>query len=310
MNRNISRVTCLVAALTVGTIAQDIKVIATTQDLADIAGRIGGKLVDVESIAKGDQDIHRIVAKPQHLLKLKRADFLLQMGLDMEHAWIPALVEATHNDRIRPGGPGFVNCSTGIAPLAVPQSLDRSRGVDFHPRGNPHFNIDPEGGRIIAKNILAAFTAAYPQHADAFKANHAAFIADLDARIATWARIAEPLKGRKFVTRHSSFPYLAARYGFSIVADLEPKPGVEPTPAHVKSVIDLIKKEGVAAVIVPPYLNDGLAKRVAEDGGCKLVVLPLGVTGTAPAATYLDYLDHVISTLAKACTDSSTPPTK
>lgn len=280
--------------------AQEASVVATNEDLAWFARRIGGKEVKVEALSRGDQDPHRVAAKPAFLLKLKRADVLIQTGLDNEHAWLPALLEASRNDGVKPGGKGFVNAAVGVLPLDVPSDLSRAAGVDFHPRGNPHYLIDPEGGRLAAKNIAAGLERVRPEKAAVFRENLAAFERELDRRMVAWAELAAPLKGRAIVVRHGLWPYLGARYEFTVAADLEPKPGVEPSPAHVTKAIEIGRREKVFAVVVPLYAKEGLARRTAEDIGCPLVVLPAGTTGAAPCEDWFAFVEHTIRSLADA----------
>ncbi len=286
--------------LTLAPLHAQLSVLCTTRDLADIASRIGGNAVRVEAMATGAQDPHRILAKPSGLLKLRRADVLIEMGLDLEHAWLPALLENAANERIAPGQPGFINASDGITPLEVPTTVDRSRGTDVHPRGNPHYNLDPEGGRTIARNIAKGLALVKPELKATLDANLRSFEADLDAKLKEWAPHFARLKGAKFVVRHGWFPYLAQRAGFTVIADLEPMAGLEPSPAHVAAVMDLIRREKPAALLVPPWKQDGITKRVASETGVRVLALPVGCTNDAPYATWLSWMDHLISALAAA----------
>ena len=288
------------AAFAQETAAKEISVVATNEDLAWFARRIGGKDVKVEALSRGDQDPHRIPAKPSFLIKLSRGDVLIQTGLDQEHAWLPALLEASKNDGIKPGGKGFVNASAGLVPLEVPADLNRAAGVDFHPRGNPHYLIDPEGGRLAARNIAAGLERVRPEKAAIFRAGLAEFELELDQRMIRWAVLAAPLKGRSIVVRHGLWPYLGARYGFTVAADLEPKPGVEPSPVHVMKTIEVGRREKVVAVVVPQYAKEGLARRTADEIGCPLVVLPSGTTGRAPSEDWFAFVEHTIRSLADA----------
>ncbi|HYC76193.1 MAG TPA: metal ABC transporter substrate-binding protein [Planctomycetota bacterium] len=295
-----ARALLIVVAAGAGAAAQEVRVAAASADLAWFARRIGGKDAVVEAFVRGDQDPHRVSARPSHLLKLKRADLLLQSGMDLEHSWLPALLEASRNERIRPGGAGFVDASKGLAPLEVPERLDRGSGVDLHARGNPHFHLDPEGGRLIARNVAEGFARVRPRHAATYRDRLAAFEKDLDAKAATWAELAAPLKGRRFVVRHGAWTYLAARYGFVVVADLEPKPGVEPGPAHVARVLEAARRERVAAVVTPSYFDDGASRRVAETLGVPLLRLPAGATGAAPLDDWFALIEHLLRSLVDA----------
>jgi zinc/manganese transport system substrate-binding protein len=278
--------------------AQELSVLCTTRDLADLAARVGGKAVRAEALSNGTQDPHRVLAKPSTLLKVRRADVLIEMGLDLEHAWLPALLESAHNERIQPGQPGFINASAGLVPLEVPATADRSRGTDVHPRGNPHYNVDPEGGRLMARNIAAGLSALRPEQKAEFAENLRSFEADLDAKLKEWAPALAKLRGAKFVTRHGWYVYLAQRAGFTVLADLEPEPGLEPGPTHVAAVMELIRREKPAALLVPPWKQDGITARVAQNTGVKVLALPMGSTGDGQNATWLEWMDHVIRSMA------------
>ena len=122
--------------------AQPIRVITTIPDLADITKQIGKELVDVESLTRGVEFMHAVPVKPSFVPKLNRANILVAMGLDLEISWLPALLEPASNPKIMPGQPGHIDCSIGINVLEVPKSVDRAEG-DVHPKGNPHYNLDP-----------------------------------------------------------------------------------------------------------------------------------------------------------------------
>lgn len=294
------RTLALVAFLAAALHAQALRVVATTHDLADIARAIGGADVSCDVLSSGDQDPHRITAKPSTLLKLRRADALLLMGLDLEHAWLPPLLEGAKNERLLPGQAGHIDVSFGLAPLEVPEQVDRSRGTDLHARGNPHFNLDPEGGRHMARRIAAGLTQVAPERKAVFADGLAAFEAQLDARKKEWAAGLKRLHGAGFIARHGFFPYLAKSTGLKILADLEDTPGLEPSPAHVAKVIQLVRDQKPAALLVPSWKAGGLTTRVAEATGIRVITLPMGSTGLGKDATWLDWMGHVIEELAAA----------
>src|SRR5712671_7411276 len=129
-----------------------IRVVATIPDLADMAKNIGGDLLEIKSLATGVEDIHAVQMKPSFATLLNRADILLLMGLEVEHAFLPALLEAARNPKILRDAPGYIDCSVYVTPLEVPQRLDRSLG-DQHPMGNPHINLDPVLGKEMARAL-------------------------------------------------------------------------------------------------------------------------------------------------------------
>ena len=181
--------------------AQPIRVVTTIPDLADITKQIGKELVDVESLTRGVEFMHAVPVKPSFVPKLNRANILVAMGLDLEISWLPALLEPASNPKIMPGQPGHVDCSVGINVLDVPKSVDRAEG-DVHPKGNPHYNLDPFNGKVIARNIADGLARNFPQHKAVFEKNLTAYLAELEKAIARWQTLAAPLKGTKFVAYH------------------------------------------------------------------------------------------------------------
>ncbi len=280
--------------------AQALRVVATTHDLADLAREVAGTRIACEVLSFGDQDPHRVVAKPSTLLKLRKADALLLMGLDLEHSWLPPLLEGARNEALTAGRPGHIDLSVGIEPLEVPAQVDRSRGTDLHARGNPHYNLDPEGGRHMARRIAECLGQLAPDHKADFAAGLRAFEAKLDAKVKDWEPEWRRLKGAKFVTRHGFFPYLSKSAGFDVIADLENTPGLEPSPAHVAKVMQLMREQKPAALLVPSWKAGGLTATVAEGTGIPVLALPMGSTGRGKDATWLDWMSHVISELAAA----------
>ncbi len=130
-----------------------LNVIAATEDLASIAREVGGDKVNVESIAKGYQDPHFVEAKPSFILKLQKADLLIAIGRELEIGWLPPLMQQSRNNKIQPGAPGYLDASLNAIILEIPTGqITRAMG-DVHPLGNPHYWLDPENGKRVAKEI-------------------------------------------------------------------------------------------------------------------------------------------------------------
>src|SRR6266581_2096517 len=149
---------------------EKIYVVTSLPDLADIAARVGGDLITVESLAKGIEDPHGVPIKPSFVPKLNRAQVLVVMGLEYEHSWIPALVSEARNPKILKGNIGYIDVSVRVTPKEVPTDLSRAKG-ELHPLGNPHFNLDPDDGRLIAQAVEEGLTLNFPQHRKQFETN-------------------------------------------------------------------------------------------------------------------------------------------
>src|SRR5947207_815743 len=155
--------------------AEKLSVMTTTEDLAAIAREIGGDRVTVDSIAKGYQDPHFVEPKPSFLLKLQKADLLAVVGLQLEIGWLPPLVTQSRNPRIQEGAAGYFDMSRFCQILEIPTSqVTRAMG-DVHPLGNPHYWLNPENGRRMAKAFANKFSEMRPADKQFFADKYADF---------------------------------------------------------------------------------------------------------------------------------------
>lgn len=279
-----------------------IDVVTTIPDLADIARTIGGDRVNVTSIARGYQDSHFVDAKPSHIVKLQKADLFVQVGLDMEIGWAPSLLVGARNPNILWGAKGYVDASRGVPVLQVPTlpaAQLRAEG-DIHIYGNPHYWLDPENGKIIARNILEGLVRISPDDASYFRANTEAFIDDLDSALKGWMEIVSPYRGTKIIAFHNSWPYFENRFGITIAGFVEPKPGIPPSPRHVMRIVEKMKNENIGVVIISPYYSPKVAQRIANEVGGFLVELTPSVGGIQGVNSYFALFDYNIRKLAEA----------
>src|SRR5437773_5071136 len=192
-------------------------VIATTEDLASIAREVGGDRIIVDSIAKGYQDPHFVEAKPSFILKLQKADILVLVGRDLEIGWLPPLIQQSRNSKVQVGADGYLDASLQARILEVPQGqITRAEG-DVHPLGNPHYWLDPENGKIIAREIEDKLAHFRPNDRAYFEQRLNDFVNRLSEAEKRWVAMMAPYKGTKVVTYHRSFPNFAERFGLDIV---------------------------------------------------------------------------------------------
>ena len=276
-----------------------IQAVATIPDLADMARNIAGDLIAVTSLATGVEDIHAVPMKPSFAVLLNRADVVILMGLEMEHAFLPALLEAARNPKILRDAPGYIDCSVYVTPREVPTRIDRALG-DQHPMGNPHFNLDPVAGKDIARAIADGLARNYPEFESTFKKNLDTYLAKLDAAIARWEQEAKPLHGIKFVSYHPDMIYFAERFGMEAVGTIEIRAGVDPTPGHITDLQERMRREKVDLVVRELHYPAGLAETIAQSTGAKLVELPAMVGGVPEAKDYLSFIDYNLRTVLKA----------
>ncbi len=276
-----------------------LRIVSTTQDPAAIARAIGGDRVKVDALAAGYQDPHYLEAKPSYMLLLNKADLLLVIGLDLEVGYLPSLVQGARNSKIQAGKPGYLELSSLIAPIEVIGVADRSQG-DIHPNGNPHYWLDPENGRRIARGIAAKLIELDHDGKSVYEANLAAFEKELDAREADWAKRMESVKGKPIVTFHRSWSYFAARYGFDVVGFVEPKPGIPPTPQHTLQLIKTMRAKNAQILLMESFYDKKVPQLIGEKTGAKVVAVPNSVGGEPEVKTYFDLFEVIVSAIEKA----------
>jgi ABC-type Zn uptake system ZnuABC Zn-binding protein ZnuA len=253
----------------------------------------------VQSLSTGVEDIHAVPMKPMYAVTLNRADVLLVLGLEAEHAFIPGLLEAARNPKIMRDGPGYIDCSVYVRPLEIPTRIDRSLG-DQHPMGNPHYNLDPVRMKDAARAIAEGLAKNDQAHEATYKQNLAAYLVTLDAAIARWQQEAAPLKGKKLVSYHPDMIYFAERFGMEAVGTIELRAGVDPTPSHVEDLEKMMRETNVNFVVRELHYPAGLADTIAQVTGATLVQLPVMAGGLPQTQDYIAFIDYNLRTMLNA----------
>jgi zinc/manganese transport system substrate-binding protein len=277
-----------------------ITVVTTTTDLAAIATEVGGDKVSVTSLAKGYQDPHFVEAKPSFVFKLHGADLLIAVGREMEIGWLPPLITQARNSKIQPGGNGYLDASGTARILDIPTGqITRAMG-DVHPSGNPHYWLDPDNGKRIAKAIAAKLSAMDSANAAYYKQREADFERRLDAADKGWKAQMAPYRGLKVVTYHRSWPNFADHFGLDVIGYVEPKPGIPPSPSHTLEVMKAMREQNVKIVIVEPYFDAKTPNSIARETGAKVLVMPPSVGGIPQASDYIKLFDTDVKMLVDA----------
>ncbi len=325
---------CVLSTLSAA--AGELRIVTTTTDLADITRRIAGKHATVSSIATGKEDPHFLQAKPSYIVRARKADVWIRIGMELEIGWEGPILDGSRNRRIAVGTDGHVDASKQVLRLEVhTHKVDRSMG-DIHPHGNPHYWLDPLNGRMMARTIATRLSKLAPEHQKDFETNLKAFEKDLDERmfgeelvaavggtklwtlvvndkldqelkakglsgkVGGWLAKMAPFKGHKIITYHRSWVYLTNRFGLKVAAELEPKCGIPPSPRHLVKVSQLAKKEKIKAILFEPFYSPKAVNFVAGRSSAKAVACANTVGGDAGATSYLEMLDQVITKLSQA----------
>lgn len=329
----ISAVACI-SLLFFATTGTALNVVTTTSDLASIAKAIGGDRVKVQSLQDGSRDPHFLQAKPSYIMMARSADLWIRVGMELEIGYEPVIIDASRNPRIRIGKAGHLDVSKNVIRLDVPAGkIDRSMG-DVHPEGNPHYWIDPYNGRIIAKTISERLKQLDPDNASIYEVNLAVFqkkldtamfgemavkviggenlwklqsrgelekvLKEKDVEVGGWHAILLPYRGTRIGSQHRSWNYLLSRFGLNLAVELEPKPGIPPSPEHLKNVIELVKKQNVHAFMVEPFYSHRAADFVSERTGIKVIVCTNSTGGQPEASDYIAMINNAVCSIAKS----------
>ncbi|HZE28131.1 MAG TPA: metal ABC transporter substrate-binding protein [Terriglobales bacterium] len=280
--------------------AKKLNVVTATTDMAALAQEVGGDKIQVESIAKGYQDPHFVEAKPSFLLKLRNADLLIVVGLQLEIGWLPPLINQSGNPKIQVGAAGYLDASQFAEILDIPTgTVTRAMG-DVHPMGNPHYWLDPDNGRRIARGIAGKLGEIDPPDTAYYQQRFQDFDQRLSAAEQKWDAAMKPYRGRKVVTYHNSLPNFAKHFGLKVIGYVEPRPGIPPTPSHTIELIGLMKRENCKIILVEPYFDLKTPQSIARDTGAIVVQYLPSVGGEKQVTGYFQLFDYDIDLLTKA----------
>ncbi len=263
------------------------------------AEAVGGDLVEVDALARGNQNAHDLEVRPSLMVKVRRADLMVLNGLELDQ-WAEVVIQGANNPKVIPGAPGRVDASQGILVLEVPTArVDRSMG-DVHPAGNPHYTLDPGMAPAMTANILEGLVRVAPQYRATFERNRQAFLGRLDEAMARWTTMMAPFKGKRVIVDHNMWPYFLTRFGLLQANSIEERPGIPPTPGHLTKLIAMMKEEHITVILSAPWSDQKLAERVAQEAGAKVVPVASAVGAAKGTDTYLDMVDYNVKALAQA----------
>lgn len=334
--RRVARVAAVLACVATAAAAQPLRVVTTVPDLGDLARQIAGDQLELTVITKGPEDAHFSQPKPSFIKALSEADAFVLVGMELELGYAPVLVRSARNARVQPGAPGYIDASLAVEPIEVPAvAVDRSMG-DVHSQGNPHYLLDPVNGLRVAALLRDRFIAIRPAQANAFRLGYEEFLravgvalygetlaakydvlklarlgelgklqafldgqGDSDA-LGGWQGRMRAFAGARFVEDHRVWPYFARRFGLVIFADMEPIPGVPPTTRHLQDLVARMREAGVDIIVTSPYYDPRHARFLADATDADVVRLAHQVGSLPGTGTYLEMVDHNVSTLAAA----------
>jgi len=279
----------------------ELRVLACEPEWSALAEEVGGDLVKVSSATNALQDPHYIEARPSLISRVRKADLVICSGAQLEIGWLPMLLSKANNPAVLPGKEGFLEASSFVRRLDLPDSVDRAQG-DMHPQGNPHVQMNPHNLPAVAAELGKRLALLDPANADAYAVQTADFLSRWGAAIEGWENRASALAGQRVVCHHKSWVYLENWLNLEEVATLEPVPGIPPTTAHLSQLLSVLGSDGSGAdlIIRAPFQSDKASLWLEGRTGIPAVMLPLTVGGTEAAHDLFSLFDDILDRLLKA----------
>tara|TARA_B100001750_G_scaffold205740_1_gene182997 strand:+ start:824 stop:1681 length:858 start_codon:yes stop_codon:yes gene_type:complete len=271
-----------------------VRIVSSTTDIADIVKIIGGDHVTVTSIARGNQDPHYVEILPSYMVKVRKADIYFMVGMELD-LWAQQIIDGSRNRKVM-----VVDCSVEINKMEVPTGqIDASMG-DIHRFGNPHYWLDPENGKLIARMVAEKLINHDSKNAEQYQSNLTQFENDLNSAISMWTKRFSDLREKNIIFYHNSWPYFSKRFGLITVGFLEPKPGITPSPSQLNQVINQIKENEIEVVASESYFSDRAPKFIESKTNVRTVKLAQSVGAIEGADSYINLFETNLLILAKA----------
>lgn len=280
------------------TAAAQIRVVTTYPELESIANQVGGSRVSVTTLARWQDDPHQVTPRPSLALEISRARLFVRTGMDLD-LWADDLLAAARNNKVMKGAAGYVDCSAGVRKLEMPSGqVDASQG-DIHLYGNPHYLLDPLNAKIAAKNIAEGLKRVDPAGANQYASGYTQFAKQIDDAMARWQKTLNPFKGTNVVTYHKTWVYFFTRFGLQEFGTIEPKPGIPPSPSHLRSLMERMNSGRCKVILIDHFRSRRFPDTIARGTGARIVVAPTMV-GAEGTKDYVGMMDIIINRLAAA----------
>lgn len=276
--------------------ADNLNIVTAYPYIEDITKKIGQDKVNVSSLSKGEWDPHFVVPKPSLIAKTRRADLLIINGAQLEVGWLPPIIRQANNGEVQPGSKGFLDLSTYINLIQVPNNISRAQG-DVHPFGNPHFILNPDNVPVVSKVVTEKLCQLDNANCQYFKNNNDSFTKKWTDKSKLWSTKMKSLKGAKVIEYHRLFDYLFKKYDMEVVNTLEPLPGIPPSPKHLATVIDTVRKDSIKINIRGIYNPYDPSKFLSDKTNSNLITLPHDVSSVKEADDIFSLFDEIVKRL-------------
>jgi zinc/manganese transport system substrate-binding protein len=286
----------VLALMGISQASANVNVFACEPEWAALVKELGGDKVKVSSATSALQDPHRIEARPSLIARARNADLLVCTGLELEVGWLPVLIQQSANSKIAPKQLGNFEAGNYVNRLDIPNHVDRSDG-DVHALGNPHIQQNPHNILLVAVALSKRLSEIDPVNDVFYQQRFKDFSNRWTSAIYRWESSAKSLKGITVIEHHKNMEYLLGWLGIKVVGTLEPKPGVEPSAAHLSQLLNRLRTQPVKMIIRASYQDERASKWLSEHANIKAIELPFTVGGTPQSNDLFTFFDDTIQRL-------------
>ena len=281
--------------LSAGQTRAQLNVFATVPEWGALVEELAADKVKLYVATNALQDPHRVQARPSLLARARNAQLLISTGAELEVGWLPILQRDSGNPNILPGKVGFFEAAQYVQLLGVPSSVDRSMG-------NPHIQTDPRHFLPIARALTERLVLLDAGNTAFYQERLRLFLVKWQANLDRWTASAKPLQGLKAWAQHDGFLYMNEWLGINQVGTLESLPGMDPSVAHLATVLQRQAELQGKLIMTSAYMSDTPSKWFSERAKVPLVVLPFTVGGNKEASTLESFFDNTVQRLLHALT--------
>nr|WP_155707017.1 metal ABC transporter substrate-binding protein [Gloeocapsopsis dulcis] len=280
--------------------SEQIRVVATFLPMYWFTRAVAGDRAQVEILVPPGTEVHDYQATPTDVQAIATADILVKNGLGMED-FLDSTIQNAGNPNLQQ-----IDASSGIETVGEISPVESAGGHGHsHDQGdsdggNPHVWLDPVLAKQQVENIRDGLIAADPANKDAYQANAAAYIQQLEQTHNQFQQSLQQYPNCTFITFHDAYPYLANRYQLQQVAVVE-IPEDQPSPGDIQRAVNAVKKYDAQAIFSEPGVDNSLIQSLSQDLNLTVYSIDPLEAGPTDPQHYFTAMSENLQTIESAC---------
>jgi len=276
---------------------EKLNVLTSTLTIKSIVESLAGDKIHLDSIINGPRDPHYISPKPSYMLKAKKADLFIFVGMDLEVGWLSGIIKGSRNPKVQKNQMGYLDLSQFIEPLSVPKGkVDRFFG-DIHPFGNPHYLLDPIRAIQVAQGIVQRLMKLDPKNKSYYLEKVKEFKKNIKEKTTLWNERIKKTAVKNIVTYHSSFEYFLDRFQLKLAGLIEEKPGIPPSAKHVLSLIKQMRENKYSCVLMSSFYENNKINKIKKTIPVHIETVAIEVGALKSVTNYIMLIEDIVKAI-------------